>query len=168
MKILDLDPDLAFEITRDFRLNNFDQWMFADLVIVNESCTHFVRHISATPIIIDPIAVAVADVQCERALTFKGQSVSTEHDGEKHEHVISGSEPERHELNIRWTWTLFFMQRFPGTSQQQLLLLLASVSFSTGGSAGVAFSEQQKRNGIYYLFNMFIGGTVLLNKKLYC
>ena len=25
MKILDLDLDLAFEITRDFRLNNFDQ-----------------------------------------------------------------------------------------------------------------------------------------------
>ena len=24
MKILDLDPDLAFEITRDLRLNNFD------------------------------------------------------------------------------------------------------------------------------------------------
>ena len=27
MKILDLDLDLAFEITRDFRLNNFDHYI---------------------------------------------------------------------------------------------------------------------------------------------
>ena len=40
--------------------------MFADPVAVNGSCTHFVRHVSETPIILDPIAVT--DAPCERAL----------------------------------------------------------------------------------------------------
>ena len=42
------------------------QWMFTDPVAVNGYCTHFVRHVSATPIIID--SIAVADDLCERAL----------------------------------------------------------------------------------------------------
>ena len=43
------------------------QWMFEDSVTVSGSCTRFVRHVSVTPIIVDPIAVA--DAPCERELT---------------------------------------------------------------------------------------------------
>ena len=44
------------------------QWMFADPVAVNGSCTHFVWQAFATPIIVDSIAVPYAP--CERAITF--------------------------------------------------------------------------------------------------
>ena len=36
-----------------------------DMIAVNGSCTHFVRQVSVTPIVVDSIAVAVA--LCERA-----------------------------------------------------------------------------------------------------
>ena len=48
--------------------------MFADPVTVNRSCTHFVQQVSATPIIIDPIAVA--DAPCKRVLSARSHEAS--------------------------------------------------------------------------------------------
>ena len=45
--------------------------MFTDPGAVNGSSTYFVRQVSATPIIVDPIAVA--DALCERALRINLQ-----------------------------------------------------------------------------------------------
>ena len=51
--------------------------MFADRVAVNGSCTHFVRQVSATPIIVD--SIAVADAPCEHLaltdLVFLGEGL---------------------------------------------------------------------------------------------
>ena len=52
--------------------------MFADQVTVNGSCIHFVWQVSATPIIVYPIAVA--DTLCERALNFPVPAVNEERD----------------------------------------------------------------------------------------
>ena len=51
--------------------------MFTDPVRVNASCTHSVRQVPATSIIVDPIAVAVAP--CERALRKTKSSILSCH-----------------------------------------------------------------------------------------
>ena len=47
--------------------------MFADRVAVNGSCTHFVRHVSVTPLIVG--SIAVDDTPCERALEVEHRSI---------------------------------------------------------------------------------------------
>ena len=51
------------------RWSNCDSGCSQIQFAVNGSYTHFVQQVSATPIIVDPIAVA--DVPCERALGIK-------------------------------------------------------------------------------------------------
>ena len=41
-EILDLDLDLAFEITRDFRLNNFDRYLHLEKHDIPQTAVHLV------------------------------------------------------------------------------------------------------------------------------
>ena len=49
-------------------MGQLQQWTFTDPVTANGSSTHFVRHISVTPVTVDP--VTVTEAPCERGLTI--------------------------------------------------------------------------------------------------
>ena len=57
--------DVLHGVTAAANCNTLALQGVADMIAVNGSCTHFVRQVSATPFVVDSIAVA----PCEPALT---------------------------------------------------------------------------------------------------